>query len=94
MTAPIPERISKLNTCSNCRYFENVASSLILTGQKANICHRYPPDGFLAPMQISTGQMAMQMIYRHAEVKPDDYCGEWQTAETDNLRQDQSPGEV
>jgi len=73
-----PERYKQVNTCSTCRYFENVANSLILTGQQSNICHRFPPKGYVVAMQMPGGQVGMQLLFRAPETKSEYYCGEWQ----------------
>jgi len=81
MSHPL-ERAVQVNTCSNCRYFESVASSLILTGQQSNICHRHPPMGYVMPIQMG-GQIGMQIMFRAPETKPEYYCGEWQAKATE-----------
>ena len=69
-----------MENCANCVFYKVLNDGMLLTGQRSVVCRRYPPGGHLV-MQNVGGQSMAQFIYRQAEVKPDGWCGEWQTAE-------------
>jgi len=69
-----------MGNCGGCFYYKEDAGSLILTGQKSCICRRFPPQGFFVMQQGINGQPMGSIMYRHPEVKPEGWCGEWRSA--------------
>ena len=59
--------------CQTCRFYREFNNGMII-GQKSLICMRFPPTAFV----IGQGQGA-QLIYRQPEVRPEGWCGEWQS---------------
>lgn len=68
-----------MSACSDCKYYEPTSGSLILNAQKTGSCHRYPPQGFAIAGQMN-GQVGF--LFRHSEVQPTGWCGEWEPIKT------------